>query len=564
MKCTTKMYLIQKIVVVLIFYTIIGLLALACAASLSSQELRARSNGVLAEINALRAESGLEPLQLDEALMATALEKARKAAERGAIKQEEDPLPLLVQAGIFARFALSHQVQDATLDKAAHRLSQGPLGRSKIMHPPLTHVGFGFVDSPNSVFATMDLARLIPKVTPEEATTKLAEIINEKRVNMDIAPVQFHDYLNGQAQQLVTEYMAGSAGSDELIARAQNNVDGQQFSLGQITIAFQVTRDLEETVIPAITADPKISFIGLGALQANHKEHEPGSIAVAIVLARPQSSHAVDRDVSKLPPPKAVPINRKPNKGSLVDQAWIATLTGNHRKAASYFYKAYQQKRDPKLLYESARAHARDEDNDQSLKRMKEYAALVSGEEKSKAEAYIAALEKGESIFSKSEKSKLSVESKRFFVIGQRLYEQEQWEGAIDAFQQAYAYTKHPDIIYNIGLSHCRAGNISEALDFFDEYLKYVQKAENTEEAKQFFQIGVELYQAGQFEAASRNFALSYAFLPFPELVYNLALCHKAMGQQEEALRFLNEFLDTEPDQAARAEAEKLIETLSK
>ena len=134
----------------------------------------------------------------------------------------------------------------------------------------------------------------------------------------------------------------------------------------------------------------------------------------------------------------------------------------------------------------------------------------------------------------------------------------------MDAFQQAYTYSKHPDIIYNIGLTYLRAGRLGEALDYFSEYRKSVPKVSNADEAKQLFIIGVELYQAGQFEAASNNFALAYAFAPVPELIYNLGLCYKAMGQKDEALRFFREFIHTDPPKKERVEAEGMIRQLSR
>ena len=67
-----------------------------------------------------------------------------------------------------------------------------------------------------------------------------------------------------------------------------------------------------------------------------------------------------------------------------------------------------------------------------------------------------------------------------------------------------------------------------------------------------------------RFEAASVNFAMAYGFAPFPELIFNLALCHMAMNQNDKALRFLREFLNTDPGEEERKEAEALIERLTK
>jgi tetratricopeptide (TPR) repeat protein len=86
-----------------------------------------------------------------------------------------------------------------------------------------------------------------------------------------------------------------------------------------------------------------------------------------------------------------------------------------------------------------------------------------------------------------------------------------------------------------------------------------VPEASSVDQAKQMFDLGVELYRVGQFEAASKRFAMAYAFMPVPDLVYNLALCHKAMGETAEAVRLLQEFLDANPDTADRAAVEAMI-----
>jgi FimV-like protein len=251
------------------------------------------------------------------------------------------------------------------------------------------------------------------------------------------------------------------------------------------------------------------------------------------------------------------------SKGSLADQAWIATLAGNHRKAAKLFEKAYAKTKQPELLYEAARAHARDGATKKALKTMNRYAELAEGEDLAKAAEMVAKLEKGESIFGQSEEKQLNVEAQRWLLMGRNLFERGEWDGAIDAFQQAYTYAKHPDIIYNIGLAHVRAGRVGEALNFFEEYQRTVPEATNVEEAKQLFSIGVELYRLGQFEAASRHFAMAYGMLPIPDLVYNLALCYKAMGDIAEAQRLLREFIDSGPSKKDKAEAEKMLKELS-
>jgi tetratricopeptide (TPR) repeat protein len=540
------------------------LLTSGCGGGTTAQKHESNVEQVIKALNAKRAEQSLAPLAVDATLAGTAQARVEAAAAANKIKPDDTPLPRIVAAGCYARFAMSHEVRAASIDDATEALLANPLAMSKAQHPSLTHIGVAFIRNEEASFAVIDLARLVPSLEPNEARATIIERIREKRVSNSVEPLEFNPNLDQQATLMAGRFMAGETTSDDVVAESQQQVDGSSFSLGRVIVTFQVIGDLETMQIPERTSDPALAFAGLGLAQGNHPKHEPGSIAVALFLAEPQTAHDAARDVSHLPAPKAVPIGKAAKgKGSLVDQAWVATLTGNHRKAAKLFEKAYKKSKKPSLLYEAARANARNENYDAALHKMIKYAELVDGEERVKASQMVAKLENGESIFPKSAEQQLTVEAQRFLMMGQKLFESGEWDGAIDAFQQAYTYHKHPDIIYNIGLAHVRAGRIGEALNFFEEYQHHVPEASNVQEAKQLFTIGVELYRLGQFESASRHFAMAYGMLPIPDLVYNLALCHKAMGDKDEALRLLREFIDSGPSKKERAEAAALIDEIS-
>lgn len=551
-------------VLVLICLLAVYLAAMGCGGGVSVRQYDSNIKTLVDAINARRAEQDLAPLAVDPALSRTAQARVEHIAAQNLVKPDDNPLPRIVAAGSFARFAMSHEARAASIDDVTEALVANPLAMSKAQHPSLTHVGVAFTQNDEAAFAVIDLARLVTALDIGQARAAIAERIRDKRVSNSVDPLEFNPNLDQMASQVAGQFMAGGADSDALIVEAQQQVNADTFALGRVIVTFQVIGDLEAMVIPERTSDPALAYAGLGLAQGNHPEHEPGSIAVALFLAEPQTAHDAARDVSNLPPPKSVPIGKgAASKGTLTDQAWVATLVGNHRKAAKLFEKAYKKTKRADLLYESARAHARNGNTKAALKNMTRYAELVEGEELAKAAELVGKLERGESIFPQSEERQISVEAQRFLLIGQRLFEQGEWDGAIDAFQQAYTYAQHPDIIYNIGLAHVRAGRVGEALNFFAEYQRYVPQASNLEEAKQLFSIGVELYRLGQFEAASRHFALAYGMLPIPDLVYNLALCHKAMGEVAEAQRLLREFIDSGPSKKDRADAEKMLEEIS-
>ena len=532
-------------------------LAVGCGASSRGADRARPDQDVADSLNAARTAAGLKPLERSAALDATAAAGARAAGRSGKLT-DSTPLPRIVKAGCYARFALSHAAKGKDPGAAIAALLADPLGRSKATHASLTHFGLGY--DPASNVLVVDLARLVPPLDAPAAEAEIRNRIAGSRKRSSASPLAPDPKLDEAAKRVAVGYMAGKGTSDALIEAAQKEVGSAGFSFGRVTIAFQIVGDTLDLTIPERTNDPALAFLGVGMAQGSLAAHEPGSVALVLFLAQPQGAHADERPRSDLPPPKAVPSGGAgAAKGSLVEQAWVLTLVGNHEKAAALFEQAYRKSKAPDLLYEAGRALARAQKNERAVAALREYVGLVSGEEKAKAEEMIAKLERGESIFDTSESSAMSLEAKRFFVIGQRLFEQGEWDGAIDAFQQAYTYAPHPDLLYNIGLAHLKAGRVGEALDFFTEYQRLVPQASNVEQAKQMFDLGVELYRVGQFEAAARRFTMAYAFMPVPDLVYNLALCHKAMGEVEEAVRLLQEFLDANPDTADRAPVEAMI-----
>lgn len=536
---------------------------LGCGARTTGAGFPRTESALLGEINALRTKTGLPPLAISEILTSTARQRAVDAASGRADNKDENRLPLLVKAGAFARFSLSHAVAAPTFGEGGQKIITDTLSKSKLLHPALTHVGIGVEKKSGVTHIAVDMAKLVPLISDHTGLAVIQQKLDEKRVRNSLELLTENNHLNAAADTAAKKFMDGNASSDEVLATAQAALKSETFAFGRMTVSFQSASDLGQAVIPERAGDPSLAFAGIGIAQGNRADLEAGSVAVVIILAEPQTAHDGTRSISALPPPKAQPRAKIATDKPLTDQAWTATLTGNHSKAAKLFEKAYQQTPKPSLLYEAARAHARNDNAGAALKDMRLYAKLAEGEDKLKAMALIAKLESGESIFSASKDEQMSVEAKRFFVMGQLLFEQKEWDGAVDAFQQAYKFSATPEIVYNIGLAHYRAGRIGEALNFFGEYQRLVPGAADVAEARQFFDIGVELYQSGRFEAASLQFAMAYSFLPFPELVYNLALCYKAMGEDEKATRFFREYLENELPSEDQDAVRKIIRELA-
>ncbi len=529
-----------------------------------------KRNELLADTNRQRARQGISPLALSEQLSTSAEHLAQKAAtatspQAGPI----DPLGRLIREGVFARFALSCTITADSAENAFHELFANPLHAGKLQHTGISHIGFGLASSGARVVLVVDMARLVDAVDTEEISRKLMKQIHHNRARIEAVAIAQDTRLMDAAARMNREFAASGRSSEALIESVKSDLAGSQMTLGKITISFQTASLPEDIVLAERTSDPTARYLGIAVTQANVQGQDAGAIIVTLILGSPQQTDTPDSNTAaRRPKPRAMPDGHRPSKkATLEEQAWLATLVGNHKKAAQLFMKAYRQTNNAKLLYEAARAHARNREIAAALEKMNQYAALCESEctdeEKVTTGEMIKKLKRGESIFATSKESQYSLEAKRFFILGQKLFADGEWEGSIDAFSQAYAYAPHPDLIYNMGLAHLKAGHIGDALDFFQEYQRQVPEAKSTEQAQQLFEIGVELYNVGQFDAAAKRFTMAYSFLPLDEILYNLALCHQAMGDKTEALRLFQELTDRTEDKAQKAEYLKRIEELN-
>lgn len=81
-------------------------------------------------------------------------------------------------------------------------------------------------------------------------------------------------------------------------------------------------------------------------------------------------------------------------------------------------------------------------------------------------------------------------------------------------------------------------------------------------EAERLFDQAVGATERGDFAAALRDFQASYAQNPIPDVLYNIGMCHKALGQLPEAANVFRDYVAIAGDQMSpeeRAEFDALL-----
>jgi len=87
-------------------------------------------------------------------------------------------------------------------------------------------------------------------------------------------------------------------------------------------------------------------------------------------------------------------------------------------------------------------------------------------------------------------------------------------------------------------------------------------RADDTASAKQQFDEGRKLYNVGDYADALQRFKRAYLIREDPVFIYNIAQCHRQLGQTKEALIFYRRYLSASPKAANRDQVERTISEL--
>jgi hypothetical protein len=82
------------------------------------------------------------------------------------------------------------------------------------------------------------------------------------------------------------------------------------------------------------------------------------------------------------------------------------------------------------------------------------------------------------------------------------------------------------------------------------------------DEATPLFERGARLYSKGSYDEAIAEFEKAYQVAPSPILLFNIAQCHRHLGNKERALFFYHRYLEQKPRAPNRADVERHIAEL--
>ena len=179
-------------------------------------------------------------------------------------------------------------------------------------------------------------------------------------------------------------------------------------------------------------------------------------------------------------------------------------------------------------------------------------------------------------------------EARAHFMRGKERYGQGDFDGAIAAWEQAYALVPTPELHFNIARAHEQAGHLDAAIARYQRYLqdtgdpadrpsveatiKRLQEQANQRQKKDKredkaadrLRRGRELYQSGQYKEALAELQAAFELVPSATLVYNMAKTREKLGDFSGALRDYRRYLEMEPKAPDRGDVEYVMRALEK
>jgi tetratricopeptide (TPR) repeat protein len=187
--------------------------------------------------------------------------------------------------------------------------------------------------------------------------------------------------------------------------------------------------------------------------------------------------------------------------------------------------------------------------------------------------------------------------ARTIYAEAERAYRQGRYADAARQYEEAFRLRRMPAILADIAKSYGgwyeKSGDLEhlkKAVDFYRAFLREAphnaplrsaaekllpglektlaaqleQQKQAQEAARQAYVAAARHYDLGEWRQALEAFKLAYLKFESPAFLYNIAQCHRQLGEKSEALRFYQTYVRMSPGGADQAEVETIITALKK
>lgn len=242
---------------------------------------------LLQRVNSARQSAGLRPLLPHAAAAAVAARHA--TAQRDRRGAEQRLARRAKRAGLLSGLLLESHGRGTDVPQLLRDLTETAVGRANMLHPDVTHVGFGVVadlaPQRGGLRASALYLRLAEAVDLASAPQQVLERLNRSRGARGAAPLNFDQPLVEAAGAAAQAFFQPARPSE------RETVDGATARVKRFSIAYErvgavmaTVQRLDEVAALEPALDASATHVGIGVAQGDRPDTGPRAIAVVIVL----------------------------------------------------------------------------------------------------------------------------------------------------------------------------------------------------------------------------------------------------------------------------------------
>jgi iron complex outermembrane receptor protein len=168
-------------------------------------------------------------------------------------------------------------------------------------------------------------------------------------------------------------------------------------------------------------------------------------------------------------------------------------------------------------------------------------------------------------------------DARRYFKDGMSLIARGRYADGVRLLERANEILPHPNVTFNIARAYTQAGELSKAIDAYQQYLatdppdrdevagvvrelttrldRERNEAAATEAGRKHFTSGMSLIEKGRYEEGIRELERANAIKPHPNVTFNIARAHADAKSYEKAIAAYRQYLESDPPDRKQVEA---------
>jgi cysteine-rich secretory family protein len=164
--------------------TLILFLVASLAASAQQYDSAAEQE-IFRQVNADRAQAGLDPLELNSRLTNIARQHTQNMVRQQTLSHqfadEPDVQHRVISSGIRFEISGENVAYDRDADSAENSLMHSPPHRANILRPEFNTIGIGVIRVGESIYVTQDFAQRLQEFTPDQAENAVSRSFEQLR-----------------------------------------------------------------------------------------------------------------------------------------------------------------------------------------------------------------------------------------------------------------------------------------------------------------------------------------------------------------------------------------------